>query len=234
MSSKLEKDKEKQETEHDKSEPPPYSPSAPPLQQDPSAPAVQQDGVPPAPPTTSPLTNLDFTPNPLGIPTVAECVAHLGLLAVFGKLRKDVGNSDRLFGIDLLEEKGEKEKKGEDATTKMENLNLETGEGVGHKDAPAAPSTPETTNKPTAKADPIAPDSAQEKIREKKWSIFVHKAVSRFETWWSTLQSLDEYFRKPIQTFDFEPSMMETRVDGFINGPGVVFDGCLPPIGMYV
>lgn len=44
---------------------------------------------------------LDFTPSPLELPTVAECIVHLKLLHAFAKLRYHVGNQEGIFGIDL-------------------------------------------------------------------------------------------------------------------------------------
>jgi hypothetical protein len=42
-----------------------------------------------------------------------------------------------------------------------------------------------------------------ERIRDKRWSVFVTKAVARFEKWWDTLTGMSTWYA-PIRTDDFE------------------------------
>jgi hypothetical protein len=75
--------------------PPPYSLAAPS-----TVPAPSTGSTKSTPTTDIAFENLDFTPNPLELPTPTECIAHLKLLHAFAKLRHDVGNRNGLFGID--------------------------------------------------------------------------------------------------------------------------------------
>lgn len=137
-------------------EPPPYSSQPPSRNPSISNGSSQQSSRGSVPK----LTDLNFQPSPLEIPTPAECIAHLKLLHAFAKLRQDVGNREGLFGINI------------------------------------ADCTSSTTN---------AKDSADlaERLREKRWTIFVSKAVERFEKWWARLAHSSTWY-SPIRTETFE------------------------------
>jgi hypothetical protein len=171
-------------------EPPPYS-SRPPST-DKSTSNIDAGGAPsrslPKP------EELNFQPSPLEIPTPAECIAHLKLLHAFAKLRHDIGNHDGLFGISM-----EKTETSEQHSSKhpLTNGSQQPG-GVHEQDAARAAveaHAPETaTNYDAALA---------ERIRDKRWSVFVTKAVARFEKWWELMSGMSTWYR-PIRIDDFE------------------------------
>ncbi|KAF2267846.1 hypothetical protein CC78DRAFT_511594 [Lojkania enalia] len=72
------------------------------------------------------------------------------------------------------------------------------------------------------------PDLA-ERIREKRWTVFVTKAVDRFAIWWETLPKTSHLFPMPIRTSDFE-SMKPTRFPEEGDGMGDNIISALPPL----
>lgn len=93
--------------------------------------------------------------------TVDTCLAHLKLLHAIHNLKEEVGYTDGLFG--LYDSR---------ATDDASNLDLDTvhvEKGVKLEDA-----------------DKIK--LALSKIREKRWALFVARAVDRYESWWKTIQ----------------------------------------------
>jgi len=175
------------EVEKQASEPPPYS-SEPPSTQ-----ASSLDiGTEAKPEVHSVFDKLDFTPSPLELPTAAECIVHLKLLYAFAKLRYDVGNQEGIFGIDL--------EKGEDAKEEAPEG------GVSHQ--PDGVHTQNQTNATGSAHPPIDEQKVAaalgERIREKRWSVFVTKAVDRFERWWNSLSSKANPAFLPLTTDDFE------------------------------
>lgn len=137
--------------------------------------------------------DLNFQLSPLEIPTPAECIAHLKLLHAFAKLRHEVGNHEGLFGISMGDN-GAKRQIGDPSES-----NGTTQSGVAHEqDAVGA-------GVDTHKSDTDASSSAglAERIREKRWAVFVTKAVTRFEKWWELMQGRCDWYR-PIRTDDFE------------------------------
>lgn len=148
-------------------------------------------------PSTSrvPATDeLNFEPSPLEIPTPAECFAHLKLLHAFAKLRHDVGNRDGLFGIRM--EKS-------DSRDESSRRNGETSSVNGEQQ----PDGVHEQNTSQAAIDSHTPESTTsfaERIRDKRWSVFVTKAVARFEKWWEQLAYNSSIWYTPIRLKDFE------------------------------
>jgi hypothetical protein len=174
-------------TEKQVAEPPPYSSEPPPTQ------ASSLDTGTEAKTEGKPVfDNLDFTPSPLELPTAAECIVHLKLLHAFAKLRHDVGNQEGIFGIDL--EKGDV-------------VREEPPEG-GASHQPNGVHAPDETKATGSAHPPIEQQKAAaalgERIREKRWSVFVTKAVDRFERWWNSLSSKANPAFLPLTTDDFE------------------------------
>lgn len=152
------------------SDPPPYSPGAAdsPGQAPPAFTSTAQSPPGPA------LTALDFTTSELELPKRGQCIAHLKLLHAFHKLRNDVGNREGLYGIHLNEDKAEAQ-----ISESLQQTHLE-GDQTGEAHAPAGPSTNSVHETPTANS---------EKLREKRWTIFVNKAVERYTRWGAALPS---------------------------------------------
>lgn len=139
---------------------------------------------------------LNFKPSPLEIPTPAECIAHLKLLHAFAKLRHEVGNHEGLYGIRL-----------EDVDVKEQKSHAH---GASTADSTPQFGGPHDEHTTTAEAESHVPKSATihdaglaERVRDKKWSVFVTKAVARFEKWWNMLPE-QSHWDRPIRTDDFE------------------------------
>ncbi|KAJ4361845.1 hypothetical protein N0V83_010786 [Neocucurbitaria cava] len=177
-------------------EPPPYSP------QPPSAEVSSSNGATGGRPARSiPLIeHLSFTPSPLEIPTPAECIAHLKLLHAFAKLRHDVGNHEGLyFRTQKLGTEGHAS-----APESELQLNGHQQPGGSHTQDPSGAATEAHAAENTASTD----STHAERIRDKRWSIFVARAVSRYQEWWDSLstayQRSSSIWRTRITTDDFD------------------------------
>ncbi|RSL98792.1 hypothetical protein CDV31_012423, partial [Fusarium ambrosium] len=109
-------------------------------------------------------------------PDPDTCLAHLKLLFAFQALKEDVGYTDGLFGI--------WDSRADGAITVAEN-----GEVEEH-----------------VRADGDVPDDEEKrkalsKIREKRWALFVARAVDRYEAWWNSLTG-----GRPLTEKDMEES----------------------------
>jgi hypothetical protein len=143
---------------------------------------------------------LNFQPSPLEIPTPAECIAHLKLLHAFAKLRRDIGNRDGLFGISLGKADTQEQSNNPNGAQSSTNGDAQPG-GVHEQDAGRAAvesHAPETAATPDA--------ALAERIRDKRWAVFVHKAVDRFEAWWNSLSNASSVWYSTIKQSDFEAS----------------------------
>ncbi|KAF1958454.1 hypothetical protein CC80DRAFT_30895 [Byssothecium circinans] len=145
-------------------------------------------------PVPSALDDLDFSPNPLELPSQSECIAHLKLLHAFAKLRHEVGNQSGLFGIRLPGEEGMKNDMDMPEDLPPEYSLSDTGTGHNQN----VRSTPCN--------EALAMNDLADRVREKSWTVFVTKAVDRFEKWWSKLASKSTEFPYAIRTVDFVPS----------------------------
>jgi len=178
-------------------DPPPYS------SQPPSAQASTSSvGAGSAPlPSVAATEELNFQPSPLEIPTPAECIAHLKLLHAFARLRRDIGNRDGLFGISMgkMGESGQvSNSNGELSSTKDENKS-----GQQHEQDAAVAVAGSHAQENTAAADA----ALAERIRDKRWTVFVAKAVARYERWWDQhANTSSEWSYPPIKKRDFEAS----------------------------
>jgi hypothetical protein len=172
-------------------EPPPYSARPPSVQK------VGSNGAAGNLPASRvpDVKELNFTTSPLEIPTPAECIAHLKLLHAFAKLRHDVGNHEGIFGICAKSFDGKDQIVGEQAWASGEQ---QPG-GVHEQDAARAAAD---AHAPQASAD-IHPEFA-ERIRDKRWAVFVTKAVARFEDWWMKLRNDASAWQCAIKTTDFD------------------------------
>lgn len=159
--------------------------------------------------TNVPFENLDFKPSPLELPTAAECIAHLKLLHAFAKVRHEIGNHEGLFGIKF--EKFEDAKEPLDLPRdELPRSDSHQPEGVHGQDGSRAAVPNENENEDAALV---------ERIREKRWTVFVTKAAHRFEKWWDSW-----YASYPIATTDYDssgrrqaPRMFPDQGEGFEN-----------------
>ncbi|KAM5355078.1 hypothetical protein ACJ41O_001724 [Fusarium nematophilum] len=108
------------------------------------------------------FANLRIDPSPHN-PDPDTCLAHLRLLFAFQNLKEDVGYTDGLWGI-------------WDSRADGNMVVADNGE---------------VEERPGAEGD--RPDDVEEKhkalskIREKRWALFVARAVDRYEAWWNSL-----------------------------------------------
>ncbi|KAH7371691.1 hypothetical protein BKA66DRAFT_590700 [Pyrenochaeta sp. MPI-SDFR-AT-0127] len=149
------------------------------------------------------IKELDFDPSPLELPTSAECITHLKLLHAFAQLRHNVGNHDGLYGISTGKAGDERH---------QDQQNGQQPGGV-HKAGTAEDHTSESKSNPDA--------ALAERIRDKRWTIFVHKAVDRFEAWWNSLPATyphsSSIWDSPFTTQDFEtPKVRSMIVQGYL------------------
>ncbi|RGP81218.1 hypothetical protein FLONG3_600, partial [Fusarium longipes] len=109
----------------------------------------------------APFTDLQIDPAPHD-PEPNICLAHLRLLFAFESLKEDIGYSDGLFGIWDSRADG----------------TIIVGENGDLEELPFdRNSTPDLEDK----------KQSLSKLREKRWSLFVARAVDRYEAWWNTL-----------------------------------------------
>lgn len=170
-------------------EPPPYS-SQPPSAQASTSSAHAGGSVPAT-------GEMNFQPSPLEIPTPAECIAHLKLLHAFAKLRHDIGNTDGLYGISM-EDMDEKQ------SSNTFDGNPATNDGAQQ---PGGEYEHDATQTATDSSTPERTAALAERIRDKRWSIFVAKAVDRYEKWWDKHNNVSNVWYSRIRKSDFEASV---------------------------
>lgn len=111
---------------------------------------------------TEAFDKLTLDPKPAH-PDVDKCLAHLKLLFAIQTMKEEVGYTDGLWNIwDSRADHG-----AESALAEMDSASS------------VAPGQQEVQDK---KLEILS------KIREKRWTIFLARAVDRYEAWWSSLQ----------------------------------------------
>lgn len=138
--------------------------------------------------------DLDWSDSPLELPTPAQCIAHLKLLHAFAKLRHEVGNYEGLYGIESEQFRGRRENVAEGVAPADEEQHLPRG-GLEECDT--------GTKQVDTEAEQDA-GSLAERLREKRWTVFVTKAVDRFDKWWESLPSGSDASNFPLRTVHFE------------------------------
>lgn len=132
---------------------------------------------------TAAFASLRLTDWPPRDPDTDTCLAHLKLLFAFRTLQDDIGYTDGLWGIwdsgafDRTTGRGVKFQ-GAPATT-------------GATAKPATPGGPPSTSAGSAAKgqDDDDPKAAVARLREKRWALFLARAVDRYESWWASLGS---------------------------------------------
>jgi hypothetical protein len=140
---------------------------------------------------TAAFDKLNLTNLPVD-PSVETCLAHLKLLFAIQWMKEDVGFTDGLWGLwdahagpvnPLLKKRSEK--------------------GVKEKAEPE-PTLEERRNDKNLET--------LSRIREKRWAVFVARAVDRYEAWWKWLAS--QQSAQPVSVAD-----IDTGLDGYLNFP---------------
>ncbi|KAJ3524928.1 hypothetical protein NM208_g11858 [Fusarium decemcellulare] len=149
-----------------------------------SAPPSYEDASAPPPShddLTAPFANLNIKPLP-HYPDPDTCLAHLKLLFAFESLKEDVGYTDGLWGI-------------WDTRANGKLITTEDGEVREHAADEGHDSDVDDKQKFLSQ------------IREKRWALFVARAVDRYEAWWDSLgtpRPLIETDMDEIQTVAYE------------------------------
>ncbi|KAK3299773.1 uncharacterized protein B0H64DRAFT_351109 [Chaetomium fimeti] len=183
------------------------------------------NGAPPAytaqdrnnadPSLTAAFDNLQLPTNPVN-PEVDTCLAHLKLLFAFQWMKEDVGFTDGLWGLwdDLAGPidpvlKRRPEKKPE--------------KGAGNDGEAAAPE-PSVEEKMRNKNLEILSE-----IREKRWALFVARAVDRYEAWWQAMAAMTG--ASPLKERDMTPDSFAYTLFPFnIDGTVRWDENMLPPL----
>ncbi len=130
----------------------------PPAYQEPANTGHAPDQPPDQPPDlTAAFAKLSVSNAPRN-PDPDTCLAHLKLLAAFQNMKEDIGYTDGLWNI---------------WDTRADNAELDSN----LNDVPPAKTT---ENEPDKMA-------VLSKLREKRWALFVARAVDRYEAWWSSM-----------------------------------------------
>lgn len=149
--------------------PPAYAAVQPGQQQPPPSASDPSDAVD----ITAAFSSLNISPAPQD-PTVETCLAHLKLLFALQSLKEDVGYTDGLWDIWDSRADGP----DSDIDTELPDDRL----------PPSAASAGDISGLQGEKGR-IAPDDLRKirlsKIREKRWALFVARAVDRYEAWWN-------------------------------------------------
>jgi hypothetical protein len=128
------------------------------------APYAQPPADEPAVNLTAAFENLKLSNAP-GFPDVDRCFAHLKLLAAFQSLKEDVGYTDGLWNI-------------WDNRADGDEIKVPNGPPA---DIPMPP--PGEQKIDDQKLRKLS------QIREKRWALFVARAVDRYEAWWNTVSA---------------------------------------------
>lgn len=157
-----------------------------------------QGQAPPTPPpehdavdvdVSAAFSNLSLSSAPKD-PDADTCLAHLKLLFAIQSMKEDVGYTDGLWNIwDNRAEAGFSSSDGANSVSEEVDLGLKK------------PPTPEEEKK-----------IVLSKIREKRWALFVARAVDRYEAWWnsfnkSMLHEADMYEKAGANYANFTETM---------------------------
>lgn len=150
-------------------EAPPAYTAVQPAQQPPASASHPPDAVD----ITAAFASLDISPTPHD-PTIETCLAHLKLLYALQALKEDVGYTDGLWNI------WDNRADGPDS-------DIDTGL-PDDRLPPSAAAAPDLSG-PKGEKQREGPSELQKirlsKIREKRWALFVARAVDRYESWWN-------------------------------------------------
>lgn len=134
-------------------------------------------------------------------PTVDTCLAHLKLLFAFQWMKEDVGLTDGLWGL------------------------WDARAGPANRPPEKEKDAPESTVQERIKDQTL---QALSNIREKRWALFVARAVDRYEAWWKSLPG------RPLSERDMDElgSVAYANFPTSLNRPMEWTEDMLPPLGM--
>lgn len=172
--------------------------------------AVPDGQVPPPPPdhtdtvdVAAAFANLRLSNEPQD-PDADTCLAHLKLLFAIQTMKEDVGYTDGLWNIwDSRANSNELDELVVDDTQAAVAVNKAKDPNAGKL-------------------------VALSKLREKRWALFVARAVDRYEAWWASLPSLGALTERNMETAN------SPKHSGFVSQPAesiVWNEMMLPPLG---
>jgi hypothetical protein len=136
-----------------------------------------QQPPPDAVDVTAAFSSLSISPTPQD-PTVDICLAYLKLLYAIQSLKEDIGYTDGLWGIWDSRADGPES----DVDVELAREHLPTSVATAPNSSGSGPGL-------GGDQDGISPSDLQKmrlsKIREKRWALFVARAVDRYEAWWN-------------------------------------------------
>ncbi|KAK4129812.1 hypothetical protein N657DRAFT_640483 [Parathielavia appendiculata] len=143
-------------------------------------------------------------------PSVDTCLAHLKLLFAIQWMKEDVGFADGLWGL------------WDAQAGPMDPVHRRRPEKVKKEKDEPEPSAEEKLREENLKTLSL--------IREKRWALFIARAVHRYETWWKSL--MDVFPQRPLSEADMEiPGFV--MYEGFPTDRKAVFrwrEDMLPPL----
>ncbi|KAM5347534.1 hypothetical protein ACJ41O_007358 [Fusarium nematophilum] len=137
---------------------------------------------------SAPFADLEIDPSPHN-PDPDNCLAHLRLLFTFQSLKEDIGYTDGLWGL----------------------WDSRTDGNIMAKDDGGVDELAYTKNNVS---DVEEKRKVLSKIREKRWAVFVARAVDRYQAWWNTLKgdrplTEDDMDDKKSPHYDYFPLIEE-------------------------
>lgn len=163
---------------------------------------------------TAAFSSLNISPTPQD-PTVETCLAHLKLLYAVQSLKEDVGYTDGLW--DIWDTRAE----GSDSDIDVE---------LPSDHLPTSVATTVDSNGSQGEKDGIAPSDLQKirlsKIREKRWALFVARAVDRYEAWWNVFP------KTMLREADMNNDELGGKYNTFVNETAYLrwTEDMLPPL----
>lgn len=154
---------------------------------------------------TAAFANLSLSASStIGGPHVDTCLAHLKLLHAIHSLKEDVGYTDGLWGI-------------WDSRAEWDTEILH-GEALP----------------PGIKLDKLSQDEkvklALSRLREKRWAIFLARAVDRYEAWWTSVSKYKTMLTEEDMAHPNSPKYTSFTIRG---APLPWKEELLPPLGRY-
>jgi hypothetical protein len=177
-------------------------------------PSYTSTAATPADQFADPSSNIDVTASfanlslsatpPTGIPSVDTCLAHLKFLHAINSLKEDVGYTDGLWG--LWDDRAEKD------TGIIVDGALPSGMDLDklNKDQKVA--------------------LALSRLREKRWAIFLARAVDRYEAWWNAISKSKQMLTESDMMTAGSPKYDYFTTSG---APLPWSDDMIPPLGRY-
>jgi len=164
---------------------------------------------------TASFAALRLSDSPRDLPDADTCLAHLKLLFALQSLKEDVGYMDGLWGL--------WDSRADDATARAAAADASASRSekkdprIGEKDSAKNPARDESM-------------AILSQLREKRWAVFLARAVDRYEAWWDSLP------KRFLTVADMDSLTESPYYTGFVKSapPPQLFDETrMPPLGKW-